>query len=57
MVPIATTGFTAATLLSSGSARVGPLALGCSVETLFLFYEMRSPTKKSIKVSYKKRYT
>ena len=51
MVPKATTEFAAATLLRSGSARVGPLALGCSVETLFFFYEMRSPTKKSIKVS------
>ena len=36
MVPIAATEFAAATLLRSGSARVGPLALGCSVNTVFL---------------------
>ena len=35
MVPTATTGFDVATLLTSQSARVGPIALGCSVETLF----------------------
>ena len=36
MVPIATTEFAAATLLRSGSARVEPLPLGCSVITVFL---------------------